>query len=109
IYSLLMTNPASRPPRITRAPLMRPIRSLHGRPESGASMHQVTVIAAERVARAIVRVRPCEVVRRPAKQPRHAGHDQLAHVRGPCLLVGLAQVAVDRVSHLSVHRSAVLL
>ena len=43
------------------------------------------------------------------EQPRHAGHDDFAHVGGLRLLVGFGEVAVDGVAHLRVHRSAVLL
>src|SRR5262245_1923538 len=73
------------------------------------SIDTMTVIAAECQARAIVFVRLSEVVGRPMKEPRHAGHDQLPHVRRFGLLVGFSKIAVDGIAHLRVHRSAIQL
>ena len=68
----------------------------------------MAVVTAERHVRTVVVVRSREIVRGTMEQPRHAGHDDLAHVGGLRLLVGLREVPVDGIAHLCVHAAAVL-
>ena len=47
---------------------------------AGILLDQMAVITTNRRARSVVSVGFCEVVRRAVHQPRHAGHDDLAHI-----------------------------
>src|SRR5436190_22291730 len=62
------------------------------------SFHPMTVIAAERMPRAVVIVGFREVVRWAMQQARHPRHHQFAHVSGPGLFVRLGQVSINRIA-----------
>ena len=62
----------------------------------------MAVITPDRGARAVVSIRLREVVGRAMHQLRHAGHDDLAHVRGDRLFVFFGEISIDGISHLRI-------